>query len=92
MNEPYITHIVIQQCRPLYSEQETAAAGHLGVAALRYLHARGLVDGTKVDGKLRYSEEDIIQLRRIRRLQHDLGINLAGVEVILHLLKRLEVR
>lgn len=37
-----------------------------------------------------YSEEEVTQLRRIRRLQHDLGVNLAGVEVILRLLKRLE--
>ena len=35
-------------------------------------------------------EEEIAQLRRIRRLQQELGINLAGVEVILHLLERLE--
>jgi MerR family transcriptional regulator/heat shock protein HspR len=39
---------------------------------------------------LRYSEEEIRQLRRIRRLQDDLGVNLAGVEVILHLLKLLD--
>lgn len=31
-----------------------------------------------------------MQLRRIRRLQESLGVNLAGVEVILHLLKHLE--
>jgi MerR family transcriptional regulator, heat shock protein HspR len=90
MNDPHVTHIVFQQYRSLYNERETAAACHVGMAALRYLHAHGLIEGQEVDGKLHYSEEDIIQVRRIRRLQHDLGINLAGVEVILHLLKRLE--
>ena len=40
--------------------------------------------------QLRYSGEEVIRLRRIRRLQHDLGVNLAGVEVILHLLEHLE--
>ena len=47
-------------------------------------------EGEETGGELRYSEEEVTQLRRIRRLQHDLGINLAGVEVILRLLKRLE--
>jgi MerR family transcriptional regulator/heat shock protein HspR len=87
MNDPHVTHIMFQQYRPLYSERETATACHVGLAALRYLHMRGLIEGKEVDGKLHYSEEDIIQVRRIRRLQHDLGINLAGVEVILHLLE-----
>jgi len=50
----------------------------------------GLIEGQETGGELRYSEEEVIQLRRIRRLQHDLGVNLAGVEVILRLLKRLE--
>ena len=34
-------------------------------------------------------DEDIAQLRRIRRLHHDLGVNLAGIEVILRLTARL---
>ena len=38
----------------------------------------------------RYREEDIAQLRRIRRLHSDLGVNLAGIEVILRLSVRLE--
>ena len=49
-----------------------------------------LIEGEGTGGELRYSEEEVAQLRRIRRLQHDLGVNLAGVEVILHLLKLLE--
>jgi MerR family transcriptional regulator/heat shock protein HspR len=50
----------------------------------------GLIEGEEASGELRYSEEEVLQLRRIRRLQRDLGVNLAGVEVILLLLKRLE--
>lgn len=92
MDEQYVTHIVLHQYRssPSYSERETAAASHLGLGTIRHLHALGLIEGQETGGELRYSEEDVLQLRRIRRLQHDLGINLAGVEVILHLLKRLE--
>jgi MerR family transcriptional regulator/heat shock protein HspR len=92
MDEQYVTHIVLQQYRSSssYSEQETAAASHLGIGAIRHLHAMGLIEGKEVSGELRYSEEEVTQLRRIRRLQRDLGVNLAGVEVILRLLKRLE--
>ena len=92
MDEQYVTHIIIRQHRPLlsYSERETAAASHLGIGAIRHLHALGLIDGEETGRELRYSEEEVTQLRRIRRLQRDLGINLAGVEVILSLLKRLE--
>ena len=92
MDEQFVTHIVLQQYRTssLYSERETAAASHLSSSAIRHLRASGLIKGEEIGGELRYSEEEVTQLRRIRRLQRDLGVNLAGVEVILGLLKRLE--
>src|ERR1700674_5407426 len=92
MDEQYVTRITLKQYRSFssYSERETAAASHLGIGAIRRLRALGLIVGEETDGKLRYSEEEVAQLRQIRRLQHDLGINLAGVEVILRLLKRLD--
>src|SRR2546421_11738539 len=92
MDEPHVTRIVLHQYRSSssYSEREMAMVSHLGIGAIRHLHALGLIEGEETGGELRYSEEEVIQLRRIRRLQHDLGVNLAGVEVILHLLKRLE--
>ncbi len=92
MDEQYVTHIMLQQYRSSssYSERETAAASHLGIGAIRHLRVSGLIEGKEIGGELRYSEEEVIQLRLIRRLQRDLGINLAGVEVILRLLKHLE--
>src|SRR5207245_4559672 len=92
MNEQYITHIVFRQSRAFssYGEQEALAASHLDLNALRRIRVLGLVEGEEIGGERRYSEEEVVQLRRIRRLQHDLGVNLAGVEVILRLLKRLE--
>ena len=92
MNEQDVTHIVIQQHHsPLwYSEREAAETCHLSIGTIRHLRTLSLVEGQGISEELRYSEEEIIQLRRIRRLQHDLGINLAGVEVILRLLKRLQ--
>jgi MerR family transcriptional regulator/heat shock protein HspR len=92
MDRQDVTHIVFQHYRSFstYSERETVAASHLGIGAIRHLRALGLIEGVETGGEVRYSEEEVIQLRRIRRLQRDLGVNLAGVEVILSLLKRLE--
>jgi MerR family transcriptional regulator, heat shock protein HspR len=92
MDEQHVTQITFQQYRTSssYSEQETATVSHVGIGTIRHLRALGLVEGKEASGEPRYSEQEIIQLRRIRRLQHDLGINLAGVEVILRLLKRLD--
>src|SRR6266480_1372439 len=91
MDEQPVTHVVLQQYRASsYSEQETAQASHLRISAIRHLRLLGLIEGEETGGELRYSEEEVRQLRCIRRLQHDLGVNLAGIEVILHLLKRLE--
>jgi MerR family transcriptional regulator/heat shock protein HspR len=36
-----------------------------------------------------YSDADIERLRQIQRLTHELGINLAGVEVIFNLLEQM---
>jgi len=93
MDDQHVMRIVLQQDHTslLYSEPETAAVCHLDIGAIRHLHALGLIEGVEADGEQRYSEEEVIQLRRIRRLQHDLGVNLAGVEVIQHLLKRLKI-
>lgn len=91
MHEQYVTHIELQQYHSSwYSEREAAKMSHLSLAALRHLHTLGLVVGDQFDGQLHYSQEEIIEMRKIRRLQHDLGINLAGVEVILHLLKHFD--
>ena len=91
MGEQRMTHIVLQQYRTSsYSERETAQASHLRISAIRHLRVLGLIEGEETGGELHYSEEEVRQLRQVRRLQRDLGVNLAGVEVILHLLKLLE--
>ncbi len=53
---------------------------------LRQYERLGLVTPRPVGGAdRRYSDADIERVRRIRRLITDLGVNLASVEVILHL-------
>ena len=93
MNEHQYTRIVIKSTQPttLYTEEETARYAHLEIQVIRRLRAVGLVEGIEtVEGERRYSEEDVERLRRIRRLRRDLGVNLAGAEVILELSRRLE--
>ncbi|MBI2957207.1 MAG: MerR family transcriptional regulator [Chloroflexi bacterium] len=69
------------------------AARMIGVHThtLRYYERVGLVEPARSDTNLRlYSDEDIERLRRIRSLMGEMGVNLAGVEVILNLLARME--
>ena len=93
MTERQYTRIVIQSTQPVkhYSEEETARYSNMDVDAIHRLRTAGLVEGFEViGGERRYSEEEVGLLRRIRRLRRDLGVNLAGVEVILRLSARLE--
>lgn len=57
---------------------------------LRYYERLGLVQPTRSEGNRRlYSPRDIERLRRIARLTDELGVNLAGVEVILNMTRRM---
>ena len=54
---------------------------------LRQYERLGLVAPSRVGAKNRlFSDEDIARVRRIQRLTQQLGVNLAGVEIILRLL------
>ena len=57
---------------------------------LRYYERAGLLRPSRSKGNIRlYSQEDIDHARQIKRLIDDLGVNLAGVEVILRLTDRI---
>jgi len=71
----------------------SVVARMLGVHAqtLRYYEKAGLIEPSRSKGRVRlYSNRDIERLRQVRTLMNDLGINLAGVEVILRLTERIE--
>lgn len=62
----------------------------VGTQTLRYYERAGLLTPSRSQGKRRlYSQADIERLKRIKRLTEDLGINLAGVEVILRLVNHI---
>lgn len=70
----------------------SVAAKMLGVHAqtLRYYERMGLLSPSRTRGNIRlYSVRDLERLRRIKTLMDDLGINLAGVEVILRMMDRM---
>lgn len=58
---------------------------------LRYYDRLGLLSPSRTSGRVRlYSQRDIETLRKIARLTEDLGVNLAGVEVILNMSEVIE--
>jgi MerR family transcriptional regulator, heat shock protein HspR len=64
------------------------AAKILGIQThtLRYYERIGVVEPSRSRGNIRlYSESDLEQLRRVKTLIEDLGVNLAGAEVILRM-------
>lgn len=68
------------------------AASILGVKThtLRYYEKIGVIQPSRSRGNIRlYSDQDIIRLRRVKTLMNDMGINMAGVEVILRLSERM---
>ena len=58
---------------------------------LRLYEREGLLKPSRTDGNTRlYSEEDLEQLETILSLTRDLGVNLAGVEIILNMRRKIE--
>ena len=57
---------------------------------LRYYERIGLVQPYRSKGNIRYySESDVERLRHIKTLMDDLGINLAGVEVVMRMVGKM---
>ena len=66
----------------------SVAARIVGVQThtLRYYERIGIIEPSRSRGNIRlYSERDIARLHRVKTLMDDLGINLAGVEVIMRM-------
>jgi MerR family transcriptional regulator, heat shock protein HspR len=81
----------VHEDEPMYVISVAARLVNMHPQTLRYYERAGLVNPTRSRGRIRlYSQRDIDRLRKIARLTDDLGVNLAGVEVILRLTERLE--
>ena len=70
----------------------SVAARMLGIRTqtLRYYERLGLIQPARTRGNQRvFSRRDIERVHRVRNLMEELGVNLAGIEVVLRLLDRL---
>lgn len=77
--------------RPLYVISVAAELVDMHPQTLRLYERKGLIEPSRSAGKTRlYSQRDIEHLREIRRLTQELGVNLAGVEEIIRLRRKLD--
>src|SRR5690554_1820097 len=71
---------------PCYVISIAARLVGLHQQTLRYYERAGLVQPQRTPGNIRmYSRRDIQRIRQAQRLVEDLGVNLAGVEIILRM-------
>src|ERR1041385_8491200 len=76
---------------PVYMISIAAQLTGLHPQTVRLYERLGLVTPRRVSNKNRlYCEADIERLLQIRRFTQELGVNLAGVEIILDLLNRMD--
>ncbi len=75
---------------PVYMIGVVSELTSMHAQTIRLYERLGLVTPQRRNKNRLYSETDVERLRQIRRLTQDMGVNLAGVEVILDLLMRLE--
>ncbi len=77
--------------KPLYVISVAAELVDMHPQTLRLYERKGLIEPSRSAGKTRlYSQRNIEQLREIRRLTQELGVNLAGVEEIIKLRRTLD--
>lgn len=68
-----------------------AELAHMHPQTLRMYEARGLIAPQRSPKNTRlYSQRDVERLRRIQRMTSEQGLNLAGVETVLEMERRVE--
>jgi len=86
-----MTDETFSQDEPCYVISVAAKLVDLHPQRLRYYDRIGLLKPSRTAGRIRlYSHRDIEVLRKIARLTEDLGVNLAGVEVVLNMTRRIQ--
>lgn len=76
--------------KPLYMIGVVSDMLKLHPQTLRFYEKKGLIRPSRTVGRTRmYSAEDVEEIARVVRLTRDLGVNLAGVEIILKMRRRM---
>ncbi|MGE3508908.1 MAG: helix-turn-helix transcriptional regulator [Vicinamibacterales bacterium] len=77
--------------KPYFMISVVAQKYNIHPQTLRLYEREGLLKPSRTEGNTRlYSEEDLEQLETILSLTRDLGVNLAGVEIILNMRLKIE--
>jgi MerR family transcriptional regulator/heat shock protein HspR len=77
--------------RGVFMISVAAELAHMHPQTLRMYEARGLITPKRSPKNTRlYSQADVERLRRIQRMTGEEGLNLAGVETVLELERRVE--
>ena len=76
---------------PVYMISVVANMLNIHPQTLRQYERDGLIEPARTQGRMRlYSQRDIDKMKMILRLTRDMGVNLAGVDVILRLKEQME--
>jgi len=76
---------------PVYLISAVAEILNIHPQTLRQYEREGLIKPSRTNGKIRlYSQKDIDHIKYVLTLTRELGINLAGVDLILQLNKRID--
>jgi MerR family transcriptional regulator/heat shock protein HspR len=77
---------------PVYLISAVADILNIHPQTLRQYEREGLIKPSRTNGKIRlYSQKDIDHIRYVLTLTRELGVNLAGVDIILQLNQKIEV-
>ena len=90
MNEQSNAHSDEREPRYVIS----VAARMLGIQShtLRYYERIGIIEPSRSKGNIRlYSQSDIAYVKQLKRLMDELGVNMAGVEVIMRMAERMSI-
>jgi MerR family transcriptional regulator/heat shock protein HspR len=83
--------MTIPRDEPCYTIGVVARMVSLHPQTIRNYEQIGLVIPQRTDGNIRlYSQREVERLLKINRLTQELGVNLAGVEVILRMADQIE--
>src|SRR4029434_2986800 len=77
--------------RGYYMISAVAAKYNIHPQTLRLYEREGLIKPSRTEGNTRlYSDDDLKELETILALTRDLGVNLAGVEIILNMRRKMD--
>jgi MerR family transcriptional regulator/heat shock protein HspR len=82
---------MVDRKRPLFMIGVVCEMFNIHPQTLRIYEREGLIHPKRVGGARLYSQDDLHRIRMILNLTKELGVNRAGVDIILRMRRRLEL-